>query len=124
MGSLSWQAMPDRFPRPDAVSLTLAVLPEDDEARAWLAAGADEVLLVRLIADGLPPQPLIHRLFHDQLDRGEFSEATAIVWTFSRQETERGTAFELVGSAAWIGPLRRLGSWSSDARPSAPDAED
>ena len=122
-GSLLWRAFPGMYPKPDAVRVGLEVKAADGESRELLAEHLDEVLLVRIIADGLPPRALLHRLFEDQLDRGAFEEATAIVWSWEAQPMTGGLRVDIVGSDAWVGPLRQAAPWTSDARP-GPDHED
>ena len=122
VGSLLWRAFPGAFHKPNAVRIELTVAPADGESQELLAEHLDEVLLVRIIADGLPQRALLHRLFEDQLDRGAFEEATAIVWTWTASPMAGGLKVVIVGSDAWIGPLRQAGSWTSDARPAPEEA--
>ena len=115
VGALLWRAFGSGFPKPDAVQLDLDVEPVDAAARADLDTGLDEVLLVRLIADGLPRQSLLYRLFGEQLERGAFHEATSIIWVWSTAPQPAGLRVRVIGSNAWIGPLRRVAPWTSDA---------
>lgn len=124
VGSLLWRAFPGAFLKPNAVRIVLEVKPADGESRELLAEHLDEVLLVRIIADGLPPRALLHRLFEDQLERGAFHEATAIVWSWTAAATSGGLVVDVIGSDAWVGPLRQAGSWTSDARPAPEDGEE
>ncbi len=117
VSSLMWEAFPGSFPTPDAVRFELGIEPVDDEARALLDQGLHEVVLVRLLADGMPQGALLHRLFEDQLHAGPFPEATAIAWTVATSAEGEGIRVVVTGSAAWLGPLVRAAPWESDARP-------
>lgn len=122
VSSLLWAAFPSDFPTPDALGLTVRVVPENDAARALLGEGMTEPFLVRLLADGLPPDAMLHRLFEDQLAGTCFPQAASIVWTWSWATDEDGLRVEVTGPQSWLGGLKRGSSWQSRAWPDG-DAE-
>ncbi len=73
------KAFPIRYGTPDATRLTVRVQAEtsagltsiDPRNCAWL---------VRLLACGLSDDNIVHRLYGDELIRGEFTEAAGLIW--------------------------------------------
>jgi hypothetical protein len=59
--------------------------------------------LLRLLAQGLPDNALLNRLFSTQLTGAEFVEAKSILWQLTPGEkTANSVVFDVVGSANWL----------------------
>ena len=73
------KAFPVRYGTPDATRLTIKVQAEtrasltsiDPQKCAWL---------LRLLACGLSDDNIVHRLYGDELKKGEFTEASGLIW--------------------------------------------
>ncbi|MBB1269041.1 hypothetical protein [Shewanella sp. SR44-3] len=78
--------------------------------------------MVRLLAVGLSPDALMHRLYEDQLSGEIFEEATGILWQCEQvSATERSREFSLISSAFWFAALEGIDDFSGqthkDAQP-------
>ena len=125
--SLLYAAFPRDVPEPDAVRVSLEVEAGNAEAREILSQPLDESFVVRLIADGMPANAVLHRLFADQLSGSSFPEARSIVWTVQAETLAEGRLkLEVLSSGYWLDALREAGTYASTAYPDdVPDeAED
>ncbi|MDB5234377.1 MAG: hypothetical protein JWR44_1370 [Hymenobacter sp.] len=90
------------FPATKAVEFKVkctAATPED------LAVFGDEPAapLLRLLAQGMPDNALMNRLFSSQLAGPEFVEAKSILWQLTPSDkTANSLVFDVVGSANWL----------------------
>lgn len=90
------------FPRAQAVQFQVKCTAGQAEDLA-VFADAPAAPLLRLLAQGLPDNALINRLFGTQLAGPNFEEARSILWELTTVKQE-GTAvtFEVVSSASWL----------------------
>lgn len=116
VGSLLYKVSPSIFPKPDAVALSLEVTAMNSEAGQALARPVSESLLVRLLADGMETNAILHRLFGDQLSGKSFPDADKIVWTVrSNALAQDKMQIEVTGSGYWLDPLGGTRSYTSNA---------
>ena len=66
-----------------------------------------EAALIRLVVQGMPENTLIHRLFDEQLEGGDFKDAKDIIWQYKKETTEENsTIFEIISSTYWFHDLK------------------
>ncbi len=118
VGSLLYAAFPQSFPEPDAVRVTLEVAAANEVARETLAHPVNESLLVRLLADGMDDNSVLHRLFDKQLEGKDFPEADTIVWIVRIEPSDdHAGKIEVISSGYWLDSLRGTESYESAAYP-------
>lgn len=124
-GSLLYTAFPRTFPRPDAVRVELEVTAENAGARQLLTREPDESFLVRLLADGMDGDAVLHRMYSDRLTGRSFPNAADIVWIVRTEPAGDGVLkIEVIGSGYWLDALDRTKHYQStayadDTRPAA-----
>jgi hypothetical protein len=79
------KAFPTRYGTPDATRLTIRVEAETSEGLTSIDP-RQPAWLVRLLACGLGDDNIVHRLYRDELRKGEFTEASALIWEADRIE--------------------------------------
>ena len=90
------------FPRTQAVEFQVKCTAETPEGAAVLA-DAPAAPLLRLLAQGLPDNALLNRLFSTQLAGLEFEEAKYILWQVKPGErTGNSLTFDIVSSSNWL----------------------
>ena len=90
------------FPRTQAVQFQVKCTAETAEDLAVFVE-APEAPLLRLLAQGLPDNALINRLYSEQLAGPVFEEATSILWEAKTvAQDEKSRTFEVVGSTNWL----------------------
>ena len=110
---LLYEAYNGTFPATKAVEFKVkctAASPED------LALFDDEPAapLLRLLAQGLPDNALLNRLFTAQLAGTEFVEAKSILWQLTPGEkTANSVVFDVVGSANWLEEFKYADSYEA-----------
>lgn len=116
VGSLLHAAMPGSFPEPDAVGVKLEVTTADVASRQLIRALPHELLLVRLLADGMDSHAVLHRLYGEQLKGTSFPNADDIVWIVRTEAvSEDVTAIEVISSGYWLDALGQTKSYQSKA---------
>ncbi|HEX8350738.1 MAG TPA: hypothetical protein VF598_12315 [Hymenobacter sp.] len=99
---LLYSAYNGKFPRAEAVQFQVSLTAEDQDGLSVFDA-QPEAPLLRLLAQGMPDNALIKRLFHEQLDGTSFPEASAIIWQLRPiTRAEKSAVFEVVSSAYWL----------------------
>lgn len=116
VGSVVYAAMPQTFPKTDAVRVTLKVIAADTASRELLTPSPSEALLVRLLADGMEDNAVLQRLYGEQLSGKSFPNADEIVWIVNVQfEGADVIMIEVISSGYWLEALERTKSYSSNA---------
>lgn len=118
VGSLLYEAFPQSFPQPDAVLVKLQIAALNDAAKHALAKPLPESLLVRLLADGMDEQAILHRLFDKQLAGEKFPQADTIIWIIESEQLGADSAkveVEVTSSGYWLDALRDTTSYESTA---------
>jgi len=101
-GQLLYKAYNGKFPHPTAIhfevtfevksKMMLAVFDEDTEKH-----------VIRILAQGMPENTLLKRLFDDQLEDGPFKDAKDIIWQLNKTaETDTTITFDVLSSNRWF----------------------
>ncbi|QNE40305.1 hypothetical protein F1C16_12405 [Hymenobacter sp. NBH84] len=114
---LLYTAYNGKFPRAEAVQFQVKLTAPDAEALT-IFDEAPEAPLLRLLAQGMPDNTLLKRLFHEQLDGTSFPEAPAIIWqlTPAKQE-ETSVVFDVVSSAYWLDDFKYADTYEATTQP-------
>ncbi|MDO7845561.1 hypothetical protein Q5H92_04275 [Hymenobacter sp. M29] len=81
--------------------------------------------LLRLLAQGLPDNALLNRLFSTQLAGTEFVEAKSILWQLKETEkTANSVVFDVVGSANWLEDFKYADEYAATTHADAVAAEE
>lgn len=116
IGSLLFAAFPRVFPEPDAVRVQLEIVPTNEAGKETLGRRLHESFLVRLLADGMADDSILHRLFDEQLSEKSFPEADAIVWIVQVEASAADTVkVDLISSGYWLDSLRDTKTYDSTA---------
>lgn len=115
-GSLLYAAFPRSFPEPDAVGVTLEITTTNTAAMGLLVPSPNESLLVRLLADGMDSQAVLHRLYGEQLTGNSFPNADEVIWIVRTETvTEDVMRIEVISSGYWLDALNRTEFYESAA---------
>ena len=118
VASVLYAAFPGVFPQPDAIHVTLEVTASSEAGQAILADSLNESLVVRMLADGMDDNSVLHRLFEEQLKGRSFPEADKIVWILDVDSSNApAIKIEVTSSGCWLDPLRETKSYQSTAYP-------
>jgi hypothetical protein len=72
--------------------------------------------MVRLLASGLSPDALLHRLYEDQITGTQFPEALGILWKLELVSSEGlSRQFKMVSSDFWFGKLANVEQFEASA---------
>jgi len=116
---LLYAAYNGKFPRAEAVQFQVQLTADDSDALATFDENPEAPLL-RLLAQGMPDNALLKRLFHEQLDGTSFPEAPAIIWQLhASNRTEKSVVFEVVSSAYWLEDFKYADSYQATTQPDA-----
>lgn len=116
---LLYEAYNGKFPRAEAVQFQVQLTAQNPEDLALFDAHPQAPLL-RLLAQGMPDNTLLKRLFHEQLDGTSFPEAAAIIWQLQPIKREEKTAvFEVVSSAYWLDDFKYADSYEGTTQEDA-----
>lgn len=120
-GSLLYAAFPRVFPEPDAVHIAFTVTALNVGARQLLTGTLDETFLVRLLADGMDDDAVLHRMYGAELRGTSFPNAAEIVWIVRADKTgEDSMDIEVISSGYWLDALGRTKTYESTAYADAP----
>ncbi len=115
-GSLLYAAFPRIFPKPDAVRVQLEVTAENAGAKELLTASPAESFLVRLLADGMGSDAVLHRLYGKELTGPSFPNADEVVWIVRTEAiSEDAVRLDVIGSGYWLDALEDAGTYESNA---------
>ncbi|WP_210520417.1 hypothetical protein [Hymenobacter terricola] len=90
------------FPSTKAVQFQVKCTAETPDGAA-IFADAPAAPLLRLLAQGLPDNALLNRLFSTQLAGPTFEEAKSIIWQLKADKTAgNSVTFDVVSSANWL----------------------
>ncbi len=105
VASLLAQINDQNFPTPDALRVKLQVDCSADEATEFKMPMAPAFVL-RILATGMDDDAILKRLFHEQLEGGQFPEAASIVWNVTSTRNATGVEIAVVSSGYWLDGLR------------------
>ena len=105
---LLYKAYNGKFPNPEAVSFKIEISSKNIQSLSIFDERAEATLL-RLLAQGMPKNTLINRLYDEQLETGDFSEANDIIWQLSKKSTETNSlVFSITSSSYWFKDLKYI----------------
>ncbi|RMB62904.1 hypothetical protein EAX61_04840 [Dokdonia sinensis] len=101
-GQILYKAYNGKFPHPKAIhfhvtftvksKMMLDVFKDDTEAQ-----------IIRVLAQGMPDNTLLKRLFKEELVEGDFLEAKDIIWQLNKvSETDTTVTFDILSSNRWF----------------------
>lgn len=115
-GSLLYSAFPRDFPKPDAVHAQIEVTAENTDAREQLASPLHESFLVRLLADGMDSNAILHRLYGKELTGTSFPNADEVVWIVRTEViSEQAMNIGVISSGYWLDALEDTEVYESNA---------
>jgi len=101
-----YEAYNGKFPHPEAVRFKIQVKSKEKVGLKVFEKDT-ETALIRLLVQGMPENTLIHRLFDEQLEGGDFGDAKDIIWQYKKETTEENSAiFEIISSTYWFHDLK------------------
>ncbi|SNR70897.1 hypothetical protein [Hymenobacter mucosus] len=99
---LLYTAYNGKFPRAEAVRFQVQLTADSPEFFQVFDT-TPEAPLLRLLAQGMPDNTLLKRLFHEQLDGTSFPEAASIIWQLQPSKpNDTSLVFDVVSSAYWL----------------------
>lgn len=116
---LLYEAYNGKFPRAEAVQFQVQLTAEDAESVSLFEA-QPEAPLLRLLAQGMPDNTLLKRLFGEQLAGTSFPEAKDIVWQLRTVKQEASSiTLEVVSSAYWLDDFKYADSYEATTQADA-----
>lgn len=102
VNQLLYEAFNGKFPRPEAVKFQVKVTGTQKEGMRVFKA-FPEAPLIRLLVGGMPQNTLIYRLFEEQVDGDQFTDAKDIVWQLNIEEIgDNEMLFDIISSSYWF----------------------
>lgn len=112
------------FAEPTGVEFTVNVTATDADDLSIFDQSL-HASMVRLLASGLSPDVLLHRLFEDQITGTQFPEATGILWQLESVTSEGlSRQFKMVSSDFWFGQLANIEMFEASAHADESDEEE
>ena len=103
---LLYEAYNGKFPHPEAVRFNVQITSKEPTGLKAFEKET-ETALIRLLVQGMPENTLLHRLFDEQLEGGDFADAKDIIWQFTKEPcAEKAMRFELISSTYWLKDLK------------------
>lgn len=100
-----------KFPRAEAVQFQIKLTAEQAASLSLFETNPAAPLL-RLLAQGMPDNALLNRLFSEQLAGDSFPEAQHIIWQLATiEKTNLHLVFEIVSSAYWLEDFKYADSY-------------
>ncbi len=111
---LLFEAFQKGFPKPEALRFRIRV--SSDQARGLQSLkAAPEAGLIRLLAQGMPENTKINRLYEEELKGGDFGDANHILWQLHlMEETANALLFEGISSHYWFRDLKHIGELEAE----------
>ncbi|RYU76096.1 hypothetical protein [Hymenobacter persicinus] len=110
---LLYEAYNGKFPRPEAVQFQVQLTAAAPASLA-IFERQPEAPLLRLLAQGMPDNTLLRRLFGEQLAGTSFPEAQDIIWQLKPgAKTENIISFDVVSSAYWLDDFKYADSYQA-----------
>ncbi|GAA4018597.1 hypothetical protein GCM10022408_35500 [Hymenobacter fastidiosus] len=110
---LLYEAYNGKFPRTEAVQFQVQLTAADADSLAVFAT-QPEAPLLRLLAQGMPDNTLLKRLFSEQLAGTSFPEAKDIIWQLRQvSAADQSILFEVVSSAYWLDDFKYADSYEA-----------
>ena len=111
---LLYQAYNGKFPYPEAVQFKIQITTKNKENLEIFDENS-EPLIIRLLAQGMPENTIINRLFSENLKGRQFKEAKDIIWQLKKEKsTENSIVFEIVSSEYWFKDLKYANGFDAE----------
>ncbi len=111
---LLYKAYNGKLMHPEAVKFTVTFETKHREAFE-LFEESPEATIVRLLAQGMEQNALINRLYKDELDGGDFSEAQHIIWQLAENgSTDNYRTFTIISSHCWFDDFKYVETYEAD----------
>ncbi len=112
------------FAKPTGVEFVVNVTAQNSEDLAIFDESAASSM-VRLLANGMNDNALLHRLYEDQIKGNEFPQAPGIVWQL-KQLAENGLTrqFSLVSSSFWFESFEQVDEFEAFSHADVSDEEE
>jgi len=116
VGTLLYEAFPKGVSKPDAVEIDLEITANNDQSAHTLKSHLNESFLVRLLAEGMESNSVLHRMFDDNLGGSSFPDAEKIIWIVNSQAiSEKSWKVEVISSGYWLDSLHETRAYESSA---------
>lgn len=110
---LLYDAFGKGFPRPEAFRFVVQVAAAQ-QRDLQVFDSTPEIPLIQLLAQGMPANTKINRLYEDELKSGAFNDAVNIIWQLGRKElSPLILEFEAISSHYWFADLRQAGEFAA-----------
>ncbi|GAA3936668.1 hypothetical protein [Hymenobacter algoricola] len=120
---LLYEAYNGKFPRAEAVQFQVQLTAADPAGLAIFDT-LPEAPLLRLLAQGMPDNALLKRLFSEQLAGTRFPEAQHIIWQLQPgARTENAISFDVVSSAYWLDDFKYADTYQAATEAEEPAVE-
>jgi hypothetical protein len=113
---LLYDAYNGKFPNPNAVRFTVNVKANKAEDLDVFSKDL-EASLIRLLAQGMPENTLLKRLFEDQLNGEDFIDAKDIIWQYTQTKNDNEITFTLLSSTYWFLDFKYVDSFEAELSP-------
>lgn len=124
VGSLLYAALPNVFPKTDAVLIEFEVTAVDADGETLLIPVPDPSFIVRLLAGGMDDHAVLRRLYDEQLTGMFFPNAADIAWTSRIKSLGEGTfGAEVISSGYWLDALDCVETYEANAHTDRPAEE-
>ncbi len=118
------EAYNGKFPHTEAVRFQVQ-LTAADPGSLTVFDSQPEAPLLRLLAQGMPDNTLLKRLFSDQLAGTSFPEAPHIIWQMQTLKQEAGSrVLEVVSSAYWLDDFKYADTYEATTQAETVVAEE
>ncbi|ADV50083.1 hypothetical protein Celal_2802 [Cellulophaga algicola DSM 14237] len=111
---LLYEAYNGKFPHPEAVLINFDIIPGDTKNKKSLTTDI-EANLIRLLADAMPENTLLKRLFENQLKGEDFPDAKDIIWQY-KKESKDGDKYqlEIISSTYWFHDFKYVEDYQTE----------
>ncbi|MDA7803620.1 hypothetical protein N8987_03510 [Crocinitomix sp.] len=110
--SLLYHSYNGKFPNPNAADVLFKITALNHDAEIALKR-VDEKLIARIIAKGMSEHAVINRMFHDNVEGGDWAEAKDIIWQFLINESlTKSIELELTTAVYWVKELKDVDSYA------------
>ncbi|SDB37962.1 hypothetical protein SAMN03097699_1005 [Flavobacteriaceae bacterium MAR_2010_188] len=105
-----------KFPNTEAVSFNITIANEDKDELEIFTEENNSAPIVRLLANGMPENTLINRLYKDEIKSENFSEAKDIIWQLNfKGQSSDSINFELISSNYWFKDLKFIDQFEASS---------
>lgn len=104
------KAFPSEYGIPDAARVRARIVASGKETTSSMREAPSPSLVIRWLADSMPEDAVLRRLYREALETGPFPEASEIIWDLHVTADEIGKEpaqceIEVHSSLQWLGPL-------------------